>query len=149
MAFGIKKRRRVQIISIAAVCLFGVLTILWFLPKDSFQYFKFPSQVSIENQDPNEVFKIGGMIEKGSVVRGQGETVTFRVADATTSISVSYKGILPDLFEEGQTTVVTGKLVNNIFEASVVLAKHDENYIPKELVGLMTESGELQPANGN
>ena len=82
------------------------------------------------------------------MIRGQGDTVTFSVTDGAASVNVSYKGILPDLFEEGQGMVATGKLVNNTFEATEILAKHDENYMPKEVADALKEQGVFQPSNG-
>ncbi len=145
---GLKKRRRIQLLAVAFACLSGVFVILWILPDDAFQYFMSPSEVT-ENPPPqNQIVRIGGLVETGTLVRGQGEIVTFSVTDGAASVAVSYKGILPDLFKEGQGMIATGRLVNNTFEASEILAKHDENYMPKEVADALKEQGVFQPANG-
>jgi cytochrome c-type biogenesis protein CcmE len=93
---------------------------------------------------PTEVFRIGGLVEDGSLVRGQGETVRFSVTDGGATVPVTYAGVLPDLFEENQGMVGTGRYVNGVFEASEILAKHDETYMPKEVVDALKEQGVYQ-----
>ena len=83
---SLKKRRRVQVIGIAGLCIGAVLTALWFLPDDSFQFFRSPSEVTQAPPAPNELFRIGGLVEAGSLVRGQGEEITFAVTDGGASI---------------------------------------------------------------
>ncbi|MFA8440727.1 cytochrome c maturation protein CcmE, partial [Yoonia sp.] len=99
---SLKKRRRVQVISLAGISLALVLVLLWFLPDDSFQFFRSPSEVAEAPPPPNERFRIGGLVAEGSLVRGQGEQVSFSVTDGGSVVPVVYTGILPDLFEEGQ-----------------------------------------------
>jgi cytochrome c-type biogenesis protein CcmE len=81
-------------------------------------------------------------------VRGQGETVTFSVTDGAATIPVSFTGILPDLFDENQGMVGTGKLVNGVFQASEILAKHDESYMPKEVIDALKDQGVYVAPNG-
>ena len=109
---SLKKRRRIQVISIAGVCMALVLVILATLPDDSFQFFRSPSEVAEAPPTPNERFRIGGLVEEGSIVRGQGEQVSFAVTDGGASVNVVYTGILPDLFEEGQGMVAQGNYIN-------------------------------------
>ena len=80
------------------------------------------------------------MVE-GSLQRGQSETVTFRVTDTANEVPVSYTGVLPDLFDEGQGMVGTGRMVDGVFQATEILAKHDETYMPKEVVDALKEQG--------
>ncbi len=138
---GLKKKRRIQLIIAAFVFLALATGLVGYALKDGIAYFRSPTQVAEAPPGPNEVFRIGGLVEDGTLVRGQGETITFSVTDTTNSVAVTYTGILPDLFKEGEGVVATGKLVNNVFEASEILAKHDENYMPKEVVDALKEQG--------
>ena len=97
-------------------------------------FFFTPSQVAANEAPRDKSFRIGGLVEKGSVVRaGDGITVKFVVTDTAQSIPVEYKGLLPDLFREGTGVVTQGSLrPDGVFVASEVLAKHDENYTPRE-----------------
>jgi cytochrome c-type biogenesis protein CcmE len=138
---SLKKQRRIQVIALSVVCILAVMTLLWLLPDDSFQYFRSPSEVSQAPPPPQEVFRIGGLVEIGSVVRGEGEQVQFVVTDGGASVLVTYVGILPDLFEEGQGVVGQGRYINGTFEAIEILAKHDETYMPKEVIDALKEQG--------
>jgi len=146
---GLKKRRRVQVISMAGVSIALILVLLWFLPDDSFQFFRSPSEIAESPPPPNELFRIGGLVEEGSVVRGQGEQITFSVTDGGAVIPVVYNGILPDLFAEGQGMVAQGYYVNNRFEAVEILAKHDETYMPTEVIEALKEQGIYVDPDGN
>jgi cytochrome c-type biogenesis protein CcmE len=109
--------------------------------RDGINFFRSPSQVAEAPPLPSEVFRIGGLVEAGTLVRGQGETITFRVTDGAASVPVSYTGVLPDLFGEGEGMVGTGRYVDGTFRASEILAKHDESYMPKEVVDALKEQG--------
>jgi len=145
---GLKKRRRIQLILVAFALLIAAFGLMYYALGDGVQYFRSPTQVTDATPGPDEVFRIGGLVEEGSLVRGQGETITFRVTDMNASVAVTYTGILPDLFKEGQGMIATGNLVNNTFEASEILAKHDENYMPKEVADALKKQGVFRPANG-
>ena len=138
---GLKKQRRIQVIIVASVALALATAIIGYGMRDGINLFRSPTQVAEAPPAANEVFRIGGLVEEGSIVRGAGETITFRVTDGGASIAVSFTGIVPDLFEEGQGTVATGRLVDGIFEASEILAKHDETYMPKEVVDALKDQG--------
>lgn len=146
---GLKKRRRVQVVLIAFASLAAMLVTLWFLPADSFQYFRSPSEVVEKPPAETEVFRLGGLVAEGSIVRGQGETVTFEVTDGGEVIKVAYTGVLPDLFAENQGMIGTGKYINGVFQASEILAKHDETYMPKEVVDALKEQGVYQEPDGS
>jgi cytochrome c-type biogenesis protein CcmE len=91
---------------------------------------------------PGTRFRLGGLVEKGSLVRGQGTRITFTITDTDKKMPVTYEGVLPDLFREGQGVVAEGKLTaGGIFEADTVLAKHDENYMPKEVADALKKKG--------
>jgi len=138
---SLKKRRRIQVISIAGVSIALVLMLLWFLPDDSFQFFRSPSEIAEAPPPPNERFRIGGLVSENSIVRGQGEQVSFSVTDGGATIPVVYTGILPDLFEEGQGMVAQGNYINGRFEAVEILAKHDETYMPSEVIDALKDQG--------
>jgi cytochrome c-type biogenesis protein CcmE len=138
---GLKKKRRIQIILLAAAALALSTGLIGYAMRDGINFFRTPTQVAEAPPAPTEVFRIGGLVEEGSIVRGQGETVTFRVTDTASSIPVSYTGVLPDLFGEGEGMVGTGRYVDGVFEATEILARHDETYMPKEVVDALKEQG--------
>ena len=88
--------------------------------------------------------RIGGLVEGGSLVRGQGEEIRFNVTDGGAAVPVTYKGVLPDLFEENQGMVGMGTYDGKVFRATEILAKHDEDYMPKEVVDALKEQGVYQ-----
>lgn len=138
---SLKKTRRIQIIILAFVSLTVATGLIGYAMRDGINFFKSPSQVIAEPPAPNEVFRIGGLVEEGTLVRGQGETVTFNVTDGGASVPVAFTGVLPDLFAEGQGMVGTGSYINNTFQATEILAKHDEDYMPKEVIDALKEQG--------
>ena len=149
---GLKKQRRIQIIVISGACLVGVLALLKLLPQDAFQFFRSPSEVvelvAAEGLNEREVFRIGGLVEEGTLVRGEGETITFSVTDGGASIPVSYTGVLPDLFGEGEGMVGTGRYIEGVFQATEILARHDETYMPAEVIDALKEQGVYVDPNG-
>lgn len=146
---SLKKQRRIQVIVVAALALVVATGLIGYAMRDGINFFRAPSQIIAEPPAPGEVFRIGGLVEEGSIVRGQGETVTFSVTDGGASIPVRFTGVLPDLFDENQGMVGTGSYVNGVFEATEILAKHDETYMPKEVVDALKEQGVYQEPNGS
>jgi len=146
---SLKKRRRIQVMWMAGISMALVLVLLWFLPDDSFQFFRSPTEVAEAPPPPNERFRIGGLVEEGTLVRGQGEQVSFAVTDGGASIPVVYTGILPDLFGEGEGMVAQGNFVNGRFEAIEILARHDETYMPAEVIDALKEQGVYVDPNGD
>jgi len=138
---NLKKRRRVQIIVLAFAALALSTGLIGYAMKDGINFFRSPSQILAEPPAPSETFRVGGLVEEGTLVRGEGETITFNVTDKNVSIPVRFTGILPDLFEEGQGMVGTGKWIDNTFEATEILAKHDEDYMPKEVLEALKDQG--------
>jgi cytochrome c-type biogenesis protein CcmE len=138
---NLKKTRRIQIILLA----FGALTLstvlIGYAMQDGINYFRSPSQVLSEPPAEGEMFRIGGLVEEGSIIRGQGDTVSFAVTDTNVVVPVRYTGILPDLFAEGAGMVALGKMEGDTFIATEVLAKHDETYMPKEVIDALKEQG--------
>ena len=141
---NLKKKRRVQIVTIAFVALAVATILIGFAMKDGINFFKSPTQVIEVTPNPNEVFRIGGLVEEGTLLRGVGETISFNVTDGNESVSVKFTGLLPDLFEENQGMVATGKYIDGIFYASEILAKHDETYMPSEVIDALKEQGVYQ-----
>ena len=128
----------------AFVALTLATVLIGYAMRDGINFFRSPSEVAAEPPAPSEVFRIGGLVEEGTLVRGQGETIRFSVTDGGASVAVTYRGVLPDLFAEGQGMVGTGRLVNGVFEASEILARHDETYMPAEVVEALKEQGVYQ-----
>lgn len=141
---GLKKKRRMQVIALALISLIGATALIGYAFQDGINFFRSPSQVVEEPPLPSEVFRIGGLVEEGTLVRGQGEAITFSVTDGGASVAVSYTGILPDLFREGEGMVGTGSYINGVFQATEILARHDETYMPKEVIDALKEQGIYQ-----
>jgi cytochrome c-type biogenesis protein CcmE len=144
---NLKKQRRIQIIAVAAVALTLSTALIGFAMKDGINLFRSPTQVVESPPRANEVFRIGGLVLEGSLIRGEGTAVTFDVTDTNATVPVSYTGVLPDLFGENQGMVGTGTLQDGVFVASEILAKHDESYMPKEVVDALKEQGVYQPSS--
>jgi len=142
---SLKKQRRIQIIAVLAMALVISTVLIGYAMRDGINYFRSPSQIVEAPPEETEVFRIGGLVEDGSLVRGQSETVTFSVTDGGASVMVSYTGVLPDLFGEGQGMVALGSLKDGTFVAKEVLAKHDEDYMPQEVVDALKEQGVYKP----
>ncbi len=141
---GLRKRRRIQVILITAVALSLATGLIGYAMRDGINFFHSPSQVMDRPPPPNEIFRLGGLVEEGSLMRGQNGAVTFSVTDGGASVDVTFKGVLPDLFDEGQGMIGTGRLVDGTFQASEILAKHDETYMPREVVDALKEQGVFQ-----
>jgi len=138
---SLKKQRRIQIIVLAFVALATCVGLMWYATQDAFQFFRAPSEVVDAPPPPSETFRIGGLVAEGTLVRGQGLAVRFDVTDGGASVPVVYAGVLPDLFEENQGMVGTGQLVDGVFQASEILARHDETYMPAEVVDALKAQG--------
>ncbi len=141
---SLKKKRRVQIIVVAFVALAVSTGLIGYAMRDGINFFRSPAEVVEAPPPETELFRLGGLVEGGSLVRGDGETVRFSVTDGAASIPVTYTGILPDLFSENQGMIGQGHYVNGTFEAVEILAKHDETYMPKEVLDALQEQGVYQ-----
>ena len=126
-----KKKRFYILFSVFSFFCFIVGAILIVL-QDNILFFYTHSEILQQNLKQNEKIRLGGLVEENSLVRNDIK-INFIITDLKKNIEVSYEGILPDLFREGQGVIVKGYLKNNIFKASEVLAKHDENYMPPEI----------------
>ncbi len=136
---SLKKTRRIQIILVAFIALALSTAVIGYALRDGINYFRSPTEVVSEPPMETELFRIGGMVQEGSIVRGEGTLVSFVVTDCFTAVPVSYEGILPDLFEEGQGMVGQGRYINGEFEAVEILAKHDESYTPAEVENMQEQ----------
>ena len=113
--------------------------------RDSIVFFSTPTMATEQHVPVGKRFRLGGMVEQGSLVRGDNLAVSFKVSDGGATLPVTYKGILPDLFREGQGVVTEGALDSaGVFKADTVLAKHDENYMPKEVADALKKQGRWQ-----
>jgi cytochrome c-type biogenesis protein CcmE len=137
-----RKQHRAGLIAIG-VAILGVATFLvLFALRDTVVFFHTPKDVSEKHIPSGKRFRLGGLVAPGSLKRGSGENVEFAITDTTKTIAVRYRGILPDLFREGQGVVTEGKLdQDGRFLADTVLAKHDETYMPPEVAKALKEQG--------
>lgn len=140
---GLKKQRRIQIIAVVLVLLAVATGLIGYALRDGINYFYSPTQVAENPPEANETFRIGGLVVADSIKKGEGFAFTFEVTDGNAVIPVAYVGNepAPDLFEEGQGTVATGNYVNNVFQAHTIFAKHDETYMPVEVIDALKEQG--------
>ena len=137
-----RKQRRGVLIGVVVGVLALALILVTIALRDTIVFFYSPSDVAKKGIVSGERFRLGGLVEKGSVVRGESARITFAVTDTAKTIKVAYQGILPDLFREGQGVVAEGKLgPDGVFVADSVLAKHDENYMPPEVAKALKEQG--------
>jgi len=137
-----RKQRRLALIgSAAAVLGVAAALVLWAL-SDSIVFFNSPTDLVEKRIAPGMRVRLGGLVESGSLSRGENLTVKFVVTDGNKAVPVSYRGVLPDLFREGQGVVTEGALdAGGTFRADTVLAKHDENYMPKEVADRLKQQG--------
>jgi cytochrome c-type biogenesis protein CcmE len=145
-----RKRRRLWIVLACGIGLGSATALVLLAFNDNLVFFVSPSDLAKAGPTGRTV-RLGGLVEQNSVVRAGDQTTatTFRVTDGANSVTVSYNGILPDLFREGQGVVTLGALgANGTFVASEVLAKHDETYMPKEVADALKKSGHWNPASG-
>ncbi|MEM7296190.1 MAG: cytochrome c maturation protein CcmE [Pseudomonadota bacterium] len=138
---GLKKRRRIQIIALAFGALAASTALVGYALRDGINFFRSPSQVVEAPPGPEEVFRIGGLVLEDSLVRAEGETIRFSVTDGAHVVAVEYTGILPDLFREGEGMVGLGSYINKTFQATEILSKHDETYMPREVIDALKEQG--------
>jgi cytochrome c-type biogenesis protein CcmE len=140
-----RKQRRLTLIGVAGCVLAIALGLVLYAMNDTIVFFNSPADIQAKNVQPGTRFRLGGLVKEGTVRRDADQQVTFEVMDAESSIQVSYKGLLPDLFREGQGIVAEGMLESpSVFRADTVLAKHDENYMPREVADTLKKQGHWQ-----
>ena len=137
-----RKQRRSILIGMCLAVLGLAVGLIMFALEDSIVFFYSPSDVAEKNIRPGQRIRLGGLVAEGSVKRGENTTVSFSVTDTAKTIPVTFTGVLPDLFREGQGVVTEGKLRGDgVFVADNVLAKHDENYMPPEVAEALRKQG--------
>jgi cytochrome c-type biogenesis protein CcmE len=138
-----KRKQRLMFVALIVIGIGAAVALALSAFQENLLYFYTPSQVADGEAPKGRAFRVGGLVEAGSVTReSDGLTVHFTVTDTAKSIPITYKGILPDLFREGQGIVAMGRLgVNDEFVADEVLAKHDENYMPPEVGDAIKKAG--------
>ena len=138
-----RKHRRLSFVVLALAALGVAAALVLVAFEEEIVFFYSPSDLAEQKQPPNRAFRLGGLVEEGSVEKAEdGLTVKFRITDTANSTQVSYRGILPDLFREGQGVVTEGQLGSDgVFVAREVLAKHDETYMPKEVADSLKKAG--------
>ena len=138
-----RKRRRLLLLSVAMLLLAGAAALVLNAFSDSLVFFYSPTELAAKSVPPGRLVRIGGLVEEGSLARdADGVTIRFRVTDLKRSLDVVYRGVLPDLFREGQGVVAEGELAEDgSFVAREVLAKHDENYMPPEVAEALKKQG--------
>ena len=140
-----RKRRRLYIV-VVAMSVLGIAAGLVLMSfEDSLVFFHSPSDLVEKPVPAGRTFRLGGLVEEGSYAKS-GVVITFKVTDLAESIDVRFRGLVPDLFREGQGVVAEGQLdENGVFVASNVLAKHDENYMPPEVAESLKKAGNWKP----
>ena len=138
---SLKKKRRIQVLVAAAVALVVAAVLIGYGFRDGINLYRSPTQLAEAPPPAGEVFRLGGLVEEGSLVRGEGETVSFSVTDGGEVVPVTFRGVLPDLFAENAGMIGTGQMVDGVFVADEILAKHDENYMPREVSDSLKEQG--------
>lgn len=140
-----RKQKRLAVIGGIALVLALATTLVLVALRDQIVFFYTPGDFAVHEVKAGQPIRLGGLVKAGTWVR-QGEDNVFVVTDGKADLTAHYKGLLPDLFREGQGVVAEGSLdAQGTFQASNVLAKHDENYIPKEVVDSLKAKGEWRP----
>jgi cytochrome c-type biogenesis protein CcmE len=144
-----RRQRRLTMIGGSLAVLAVAAALVLNAMRDSIVFFSTPAAVAEKHISAGKRFRLGGLVQPGSLVRGDDLAVRFLVADDSASLPVSYKGILPDLFREGQGVVAEGALDSSgVFRADTVLAKHDETYMPKEVADALKKQGHWKDSYG-
>lgn len=144
---SLKKRRRVQVLLAAAVSLMIAAVLIGYGFRSGINLYRSPSQVQEQAPAADEYFQLGGLVKDGSIGNHAGVAFDFVITDGAKEVQVSYVGSdpAPDLFSEGQGTIAKGYYRNGRFEATELLAKHDETYMPREVIDTLREAGVYQP----
>ena len=144
---SLRKKRRIQIILLSFIALAVSTTLIGYAMRDGINYFRSPSDLVESPPTSGEIFRLGGLVQEGSLSKKNDGKILFRVTDGGASTEVTFNGVLPDLFAENQGVIGMGSLVGEVFVASEILAKHDESYMPKEVMDALKEQGIYQDGN--
>ncbi len=138
-----RKHRRLALVLASLAALGAAVALILVAFEDNIVFFHSPSDLTEKNFRAEQRLRLGGLVEKGTVVKSaDGLTISFKITDLANSVPVSFKGILPDLFREGQGVVAEGHYRDGKFQASEILAKHDETYMPREVADALRNSGQ-------
>ncbi len=144
-----RKQKRLALIGLVGLVLAVALGLILTALRDQIVFFRSPSEVVAGKVAPGEAFRLGGLVAEGSLTREPDQRVRFAVTDGAETVRVVYQGLLPDLFREGQGVVAEGRLgAGGVFNATNVLAKHDENYMPREVADSLKKQGVWRHAEG-
>ncbi len=140
-----RKHKRLTFVAVAMLLLAGATALVLTAFEENIVFFYSPTDLLAKQPAADRRLRVGGLVEEGSIAKADGgAVVTFRVTDLDNTVPVTFRGILPDLFREGQGVVAEGRLVDGTFRADEVLAKHDENYMPPEVAEALKASGKWQ-----
>lgn len=141
-----RKQKRFAMIAGFGLVLVAAMGLILMGLQDKIVFFRSPSDVKAAKFDMSKSFRLGGLVANGSVIKSENQLVEFQVTDGTNVVSVRYTGLLPDLFREGQGVIAEGKLdAQGHFAAATILAKHDENYMPREVADALKKQGHWHP----
>jgi cytochrome c-type biogenesis protein CcmE len=146
---SLEKRRRIQVIIILLGSLLIASVLIGYGLREGISYFKSPTELTSSPPRSDQLIRVGGLVEGGSIKMKVDGEISFLVTDQNKSIEVRYRGILPDLFSENQGEIGSGYFVEGIFEANEILAKHDEKYMPIEVIDTLKKQGIYKVPNSN
>jgi cytochrome c-type biogenesis protein CcmE len=137
-----RKHKRLTFVAVAGVLIAVAAGLMLSAFEENIVFFRTPGDIASGTIEDGRRIRLGGLVAEGSVEPGADGLVHFAITDTVDTVAVTYVGILPDLFREGQGVVTEGRLINGVFEADEVLAKHDENYMPPEVSDAIKDAGQ-------
>ena len=144
-----RKHKRLTFMMIAFLLLGSAAALILTAFEDNIVFFYSPTELGKKKPKPAQRVRVGGLVMTGSVEKPGGGVIAFIITDTSQTVKIRYRGILPDLFREGQGVVAEGYLKGEVFQADEVLAKHDENYMPPEVADALMKSGQWNPGGTN
>ena len=145
-----RKQRRLTLIGGSVAVLAVAVGLVLYALSGSIVFFNSPTDIAEKHPSPATRIRLGGLVKPGSIERGTDLRIRFEVTDGKSDIPVRYQGVVPDLFREGQGVVAEGTLdASGVFDADTVLAKHDERYMPKEVVEALKKSGRWEEGSAD
>ena len=141
---GLKKQRRIQLLLMSMLLLTAAASLIGYAMRDGISYFRSPVEVLDNPPDPDETFRLGGLVTPGGITLLDDGQVELAITDGEAGMRIVYEGILPDMIVENQGVIATGSMVDGLFVAQSILAKHDEKYLPREVADALKERGVFQ-----
>ena len=141
-----RKKRRIQMLVLGGVAMAGAAGLFGFLAQDAIAFFKSPTELVEQQYGPDQLLRVGGLVVEDTHT-SDGTVQIFDITDGNGTVKVAFDGVLPDLFREGQGIVAEGYWREGQFVASEVLAKHDENYMPREVADALKKQGHFKPSS--